>query len=106
MLKYKNMAKSVRRMRGGRSKSSKSRSKSKSSNGIFSVKTLKSLVKLSVVGMVAMYLASWFMTLNVVSSTTSQIATITGLTKANIAYAIKGTTLAAVAIRFHKELDK
>ena len=99
------MAKSVRRIRGGRSKSSKSRSKSKSSNGIFSVKTLKSLVKLSVVGMVAMYLASWFMTLNVVSSTTSQIASVTGLSTTNIAYAVKGGTIATVALRFNELLE-
>ena len=100
------MARSVRR-KGGASRSSKRRKVSKrSGNGIFSISTLKSLVKLGVAGMVAMYLASWFMALNVVSSTSAQIATITGLTKANIAYAIKGTTLATVAIRFHKELDK
>ena len=103
------MARSVRRMSGGYrgSKSRKGSKKSKrSGNGIFSIKTLKSLIKFGVAGMVAMYLASWFMALNVVSSTSAQIAAITGLTKANIAYAIKGTTLAAVAIRFHKELDK
>ena len=108
MLKYK-MAKS-RRVRGGRSKSRRSKrsrsSKSRSSNGIFSVSTLKSLVRLGVVGMVAMYLANWFMTLTVVSSTTTQIAAVTGLSQANIAYAVKGGTIATVALRFNKFLEK
>ena len=105
------MARSVRRMNGGyRGSKSGSRSKkskkSRGSNNIFSINTLKSLISLGIAGMVAMYLASWFMALNVVSATSAQIATITGLTKTNIAYAIKGTTLATIAIRFHKVLDK
>ena len=99
------MGKSVRRIRGGKSKSrSKSRS-SRSSNGIFSIKNLRSLIRLSVVGMVAMYLASWFMTLNVVSSTTTQIASVTGLSSANIAYAVKGGTIATIALRFNELLE-
>ena len=97
------MAKSVRRRNTRRSKRSK---RSKSSNGIFSIKTLKSLVRLSVVGMVAMYLANWFMTLTVVSSTTTQIASVTGLSQSNIAYAVKGGTIATVALRFNKLLEK
>ena len=102
------MAKSVRRIRGGRKRSRGSRrsKRSRSSNGVFSINTLKALVRLGVVGMVAMYLANWFITLNVVSSTTTQISSVTGLSQSNISYAVKGGAIATVALRFNKFLEK
>ena len=74
-------------------------------NGYFNIRTLKSIVKLGVAGMVAMYLANWIMSIGMVGTTITQVSNITGLSVANITYAIKGTTIATVAIRLHKFLD-
>ena len=91
--------------------SSKPRSRSKrkagrkSSSG-FSIKTLKSIVKLGVTGMVAMYVATWLVSIGAVTSVAGEIASVIGISKSSVLYAAKGTTVAAVALRLHKELEK
>jgi len=87
------------------SKSRAKRSKRKSSSG-FSIKTLKSIVKLGVTGMVAMYVATWLVSIGAVTSVAGEIASVIGISKNSVLYAAKGTTVAAVALRLHKELEK
>jgi len=93
------------RRRGGAKKSNNLSFKKLSKNKLFSISSLKSIIKLGVSGMTAMYLANWLMTIGAVGSTISQIASLTGLSIANISYAVKGTTIAAVAIRLDKYLE-
>ena len=78
---------------------------SKSSNG-FSAKSLKSIVKLGVTGMVAMYVATIIVNTGAVTSIAGQIASIIGISKEAVLYAAKGTGIAAIALRLHKEIEK
>ena len=87
------------------SKSRAKRSKRRSSSG-FSIKTLKSIVKLGVTGMVAMYVATWLVSVGAVTSVAGEIASVIGISKNSVLYAAKGTTVAAIALRLHKELEK
>ena len=88
-----------------RSKRSKRKTGSKSSSG-FSLKTLKSIVKLGVTGMVAMYVATWLVSIGAVTSVAGEIASAIGISKSSVLYAAKGTGVAAIALRLHKELEK
>ena len=83
----------------------KSRSKGRNGNG-FSTKTLKQVVKLGVTGMVAMYVATLLVNMSAVSSVAGKIASIIGISKEAVLYAAKGTGVAAIALRLHKELEK
>ena len=83
----------------------KSKRKTRKGNG-FSTKTLKQIVKLGVTGMVAMYVATLLVNISVVSSVAGKIASIIGISKDAILYAAKGTGIAAIALRLHKELEK
>ena len=77
----------------------------KSGNG-FSAKTLKAIVKLSVTGMAAMYVATIIVNVGAVTSIAGQIANIIGISKEAVLYAAKGTGVAAIALRLHKEIEK
>ena len=77
----------------------------KGSNG-FSTKTLKAIVKLGVTGMVAMYVATIIVNTGAVTSIAGQIANIIGISKEAVLYAAKGTGVAAIALRLHKEIEK
>ena len=83
----------------------KSKSKGSKGNG-FSTKTLKQIVKLGVTGMVAMYVATVLVNIGAVSSVAGKIASIIGISKDSVLYAAKGTGVAAIALRLHKELEK
>jgi len=99
MLDYK-MRKS-----GSKSRSSR-KTKRKSSKGSipFSASTLKKIVKLGVTGMVAMYVATILVNIGAVSAVAGKIAKIIGISKDSVMYAAKGTGVAAIALRLHKEL--
>ena len=93
--------KSVRKF-GGRRRGH--RSSRKSTNG-FSAKTLKAIVKLGVTGMVAMYVATVIVNTGAITSIAGNIASIIGISKDAVLYAAKGTGVAAIALRLHKELE-
>ena len=88
--------------------SSRMRTKRRSKIGGASldVKTLKKVVKLGIVGMVAMYVATLLVNMSTVSSVAGKIASIIGISKDAVLYAAKGTGVAAIALRLHKELEK
>ena len=88
-----------------RAKRSKRKTGRKSSSG-FSIKTLKSIVKLGVTGMVAMYVATWLVSIGTVTAVAGEIASAIGISKSSVLYAAKGTGVAAIALRLHKELEK
>ena len=81
----------------------KSKRKGNKGNG-FSTNTLKQVVKLGVTGMVAMYVATLLVNTSAVSSVAGKIANIIGISKDAVLYAAKGTGVAAIALRLHKEL--
>ena len=88
---------------GSRSKR-KSKRKTKRSITSFSNSTLKQVVKLGVTGMVAMYVATILVNIGAVSAVAGKIAKVIGLSKGTVMYAAKGTGVAAIALRLHKEL--
>ena len=97
----------MRTSSGSGSKATRRKSARKSGHGqaLFNVNTLKKVVKLGVTGMVAMYVATILVNVKTVSSVAGQIATIIGLPKADVLYAAKGTGVAGIALRLHKELE-
>ena len=95
------MARSISRSRSR----SKRKSKRKSSGGAaLSTKTLKQVVRLGVTGMVAMYVATILVNVGAVSAIAGKVAKIIGVSKDVVIYAAKGTGVAAIALRLHKEL--
>jgi hypothetical protein len=99
MLDYK-MRKS-----GSKSRSSR-KTKRKSSKGASSLSegTLRQIVKLGVTGMVAMYVATIIVNVGAVSAIAGKVAKIIGISKSSVMYAAKGTGVAGIALRLHKEL--
>ena len=86
------------------SKSSR-KTRRKASKGVsLPTKTLKQVVKLGISGMVAMYVATILVNVGAVSNVAGKIANIIGISKESVMYAAKGTGVAAIALRLHKEL--
>ena len=94
---------------GNRSRSSRKTKRSGRSKGrgaLINVKALKQIVRLGITGMVAMYVATILVNIGAVSTVAGRIAKIIGLSKESVIYAAKGTGVAAIALRLHKELEK
>ena len=93
------------RQSGSKSRSSR-KTKRKSSKGstTFSASTLKQIVRLGVTGMVAMYVATILVNVGAVSAIAGKVAKIIGISKSSVMYAAKGTGVAGIALRLHKEL--
>ena len=99
MLEYK------MRRTGSKSRSTR-KTKRKSSRGAspLNTSTLKQIVKLGITGMVAMYVATILVNVGAVSAIAGKVAKIIGISKSSVMYAAKGTGVAGIALRLHKEL--
>jgi len=96
---------------GTRSRSSRKTKRSGHSNGrgrgaLINVKALKQIIRLGITGMVAMYVATILVNIGAVSTVAGRVAKIIGISKESVIYAAKGTGVAAIALRLHKELEK
>ena len=87
-------------------RSGRSKGHSKGRGASINVKALNQIVKLGITGMVAMYVATILVNIGAVSTVAGRIAKIIGLSKESVIYAAKGTGVAAIALRLHKELEK
>lgn len=90
--------------RSGSSRKSVRKSRRQSRSASLNTNTLKQIVRLGITGMVAMYVATILVNVGAVSSIAGRIAKIIGISKDAVLYAAKGTGVAAIALRLHKEL--
>ena len=88
-----------------RSRSSRKTKRNSGRGSSVNLKVLRQIVKLGITGMVAMYVATILVSIGSVSNVAGRIAKIIGISKDSVMYAAKGTGVAAIALRLHKELE-
>ena len=92
------------RRTGSRSRSTRKTRRKSSHKATLNTSTLKQIVKLGISGMVAMYVATILVNVGAVSAIAGRVAKIIGISKDSVMYAAKGTGVASIALRLHKEL--